>query len=218
MANRGDEAVHQIAKRARDDEETAQQGPGPAQPPRDSQRGRRSQVHLAVLDQNQAARCLASHPIQGQERRSLVGLGRAKSKIPLRVTRRYELDGALAERAGPVEEHDGALINAAAAWACVEGSRSHKLDRRTQSALPLCSSPVPLNVHRSTRLLPLRAGRMDAGLASCYRILGRFLSCFRCTSCFCLFTCCCLPFSLSFLPTFVSHACFFSAIMTRDGE
>ena len=29
MANRGDEAVHQIAKRARDDEETAQQGPGP---------------------------------------------------------------------------------------------------------------------------------------------------------------------------------------------
>ena len=116
MANRGDEAVHKIAKRARDDEETAQQGPGPAQPPRDSQRGRRSQINLAVLDQNQAARCLASHPTRGQERRGLVGLGRAKSKIPLRVTRRDELDGALAERAGPVEEHDGALLNAAAAW------------------------------------------------------------------------------------------------------
>ena len=41
----------------------------------------------------------------------------------LRVTRRDELYGALAERAGPVEEHNGALINAAAAWACVEGSR-----------------------------------------------------------------------------------------------
>ena len=114
MANRGDEAVHKIAKRARDDEETAQQGPGPAQPPRDSQRGRRSQINLAVLDQNQAARCLASHPVQGQERRGLVGLGRAKSKIPLRVTRRDELYGALAERAGPVEEHGGAMINAAA--------------------------------------------------------------------------------------------------------
>src|SRR5713226_2997302 len=113
MATRGDEAVHKIAKRARDDEETAQQGPGPAQPPRDSQRGRRSQINLAVLNQNQAARCLASHPIQGQERRGLVGLGRAKSKIPLRVTRRDELYGALAERAGPVEEHDGSLINAA---------------------------------------------------------------------------------------------------------
>jgi hypothetical protein len=137
MANRGDETVHQIAKRARDEEETAQQGPGPAQPPRDSQRGRRSQIHLAVLDQNQAARCLASHPIQGQERRGLVGLGRAKSKIPLRVTRRDELDGALAERAGPVEEDDGALINAATAWACVEGSRYHKLLR--------------LDVHRNHR-------------------------------------------------------------------
>ena len=115
MANRGDEAVHKIAKRARDDEETTQQEPGPAQPPRDSQRGRRSQVNLAVLDQNQAARCLASHPTQGQERRGLVGLGCAKSKIALRVTRRDELYGALAERAGHVEEHDGALLIAAAA-------------------------------------------------------------------------------------------------------
>ena len=42
--------------------------------------------------------------------------------------------------------------------------------------------------------------RMVAGLASCYGVLGRFLSCFLCSSCFCFFTCCCLPFSLSFLP------------------
>lgn len=42
--------------------------------------------------------------------------------------------------------------------------------------------------------------RMDAALASCYGVLGRFLSCFLCSSCFCFFTCCCLPFSLSFLP------------------
>ena len=76
---------------------------------------RRFDGNLAVNARDQAARCLASHPTQGQERRGLVGLGRAKSKIPLRVTRRDELDGALAERAGPVEEHDGALLNAAAA-------------------------------------------------------------------------------------------------------
>ena len=108
MANRSDEAVHKIAKRARDDEETAQQGPGPAQPPRDSQRGRRPQINLAVLDRNEAARRLASHPIRGQERRGLMGLRRAKSKIALRVARRDELYGTLAERAGSVEEHNGA--------------------------------------------------------------------------------------------------------------
>src|ERR1700676_3336826 len=33
-----------------------------------------------------------------------------------------------------------------------------------------------------------------------YGVLGRALSCFLCSSCFCFFTCCCLPFSLSFLP------------------
>ena len=37
-------------------------------------------------------------------------------------------------------------------------------------------------------------------LASYYGVLGRALSCFLCSSCFCFFTCCCLPFSLSFLP------------------
>ena len=33
-----------------------------------------------------------------------------------------------------------------------------------------------------------------------YGVLGRALSCFRCSSCFCFFTCCCLCFTLSFLP------------------
>ena len=33
-----------------------------------------------------------------------------------------------------------------------------------------------------------------------YGVLGRALSCFLCSSCFCFVTCCCLAFSLSFLP------------------
>src|SRR5215204_956917 len=41
---------------------------------------------------------------------------------------------------------------------------------------------------------------MIARRARCYGFLAGALSCFFCTSCFCFVNCCCLFFSLSFLP------------------
>jgi len=52
--------------------------------------------------------------------------------------------------------------------------------------------------------------------STAYEVRGRFLSCFRCSSCFCFCTCCFWLFSLSFLPPLSPIARLLARIMARD--
>ena len=62
MPNRGDHAIDRVSNRRGNHEQYAKQRPGPRQPRRDAERGGRSEEHLAVLDEDDAARRRAGHP------------------------------------------------------------------------------------------------------------------------------------------------------------
>src|SRR4029434_603412 len=92
------------------------------------------------------------------------------------------------------------LSRAARQAASRSGRAAH---RRRQSGTPQAQPPrrarggrTCSNPQRPSCRLPLVSTRR----ACRYGVRGRALSCFRCASSFCFFTCCCLLFSLSFLP------------------